>query len=186
MDFTLARAESEQRAASFFEAIQRYDHAATGSSGTTACACAVVSARLEAELAAKSAHAQCDYLESIGLEPTRDVQLTELMSYSMLPSKARSLLDLSIAYTGPGVPPERSQTTRAHLFRQKDLLTAGMLAGRIHGDILRGFVRAEVIQAGELLAFDNYAAAKDAGCIRTEGKDYRVGNADVVLVKWSG
>ena len=66
------------------------------------------------------------------------------------------------------------------------MLTAGELAGRIHGDIQRGFVRAEVVPAPTLLEHSSYAAAKEAGCIRTEGRDARVDDRDVVLIKWSG
>ncbi len=50
----------------------------------------------------------------------------------------------------------------------------------IHTDFERGFIRAQVIQAEELLAAGGWAAARDVGKVRTEGKDYEVADGDVV------
>ena len=91
------------------------------------------------------------------------------------------LLDYFLVYTGPEVSPERSKTTRAHLVSS---LTVKGLFGRLHGDIKKGFMCAEVTRASNLLEYSNYTAAKDIGCIRTEGKDYNIDENDVVLIKW--
>jgi ribosome-binding ATPase YchF (GTP1/OBG family) len=99
-----------------------------------------------------------------------------------MPTLVMQLLDLSVVYTGPGVAPERSRTTKAHLLSGS--LTADGLAGRIHGEIEKGFIRAEVISAARLLEHDNYVAAKESGGIRTEGRDYELHNRDVVCIKW--
>ena len=53
-------------------------------------------------------------------------------------------------------------------------------AGKIHSDIARGFVRAEVINIEDLLKFSNEKEAKDKGLIRGEGKNYIIKTGDVV------
>ena len=58
--------------------------------------------------------------------------------------------------------------------------TAVEAAGNIHTDMARGFIRAEVIQWDELLELGSWNAAKDAGKMRVEGKDYVVQDGDVV------
>lgn len=147
---------------------------------------AVVSARVEEEIASRTTiEEQAAYLCEMGLDEEQQHALLQGgMCYQGLPSMVRSLLGLSLVYTGPGVPAERSRTTRAHMFRAGRLTALG-LAGRIHGEIERGFIKAEVVPASELLAHGSYAGAKDAGAIRTEGKDYSVVDGDVVLIKWS-
>lgn len=139
----------------------------------------VVSAKLEAELSLLSDLDQLEYLVSLGADDFDEV--TNLFSYNVLPTMAARLLGFSLVYTGPGVSPERSKTTRAHLVSS---LTAEGLAGRLHGDIKKGFMRAEVARASILLELPNYASAKEAGCIRTEGRDYELDENDVVLIKW--
>jgi hypothetical protein len=110
------------------------------------------------------------------------------MGYSALPNKIRQLLNLMVVYVGPGVAPERSRTTKAFLMRQSavssETHTAIGLAGRLHGDIVKGFMRAEVTSADTLLEHASYAAAKEAGVVRTEGKEYVLDDHDVVLIKW--
>ena len=44
--------------------------------------------------------------------------------------------------------------------------------------------RAEVCQARDLLQHASYAAAKESGCMRTEGRDYGLVDGEVVCVKW--
>ena len=125
-----------------------------------------------------------------------------LLSYNAMPTLVCRLLSLSLCYTGPGVPPERSQTTKSYLFgspsdgrddnennngsggKRETALTVFGLAGKIHGELQRGFLRAEVIQADELLRFDSFREAKEEGCVRTEGKDYLIEKGDIVLIKW--
>lgn len=139
----------------------------------------IVSAKLEAELSILSEADQLEYLTAMGVD---SVDLDDsLFSYNVLPTMARRLLGLSLVYTGPGVSPERSKTTRAHLVSS---LTAVGLAGRLHGDIEKGFMFAEVTPASILLDLPNYANAKEAGCIRTEGKNYELEENDVVLIQW--
>ena len=58
-------------------------------------------------------------------------------------------------------------------------------AGRIHTDIERGFIRAEVIRWDELLAAGSFTEAKKHGRLRSEGKQYLVQDGDVVNVLFS-
>ena len=145
---------------------------------------AVCSAKLEAGLAARDHDEQLRYLDDIGIELTASGGRPDaLLCHHALPTVVRELLGLELAYTGPGVPSDRSQTTKAHLFRRQSL-TAGGLAGRLHGDIEKGFLRAEVCAAHALLEHETFAAARDAGSIRTEGREYALQAEDVVLIKW--
>jgi GTP-binding protein YchF len=63
--------------------------------------------------------------------------------------------------------------------------TAPEAAGVIHTDLQRGFIRAEVIGFEELVAAGSMEAAKGAGKIRVEGKDYVVQEGDVVRVRFA-
>jgi hypothetical protein len=63
--------------------------------------------------------------------------------------------------------------------------TAPEAAGAIHTDLQRGFIRAEVIGYEELVAAGSMDAAKAAGKIRVEGKDYVVAEGDIVHVRFS-
>ncbi|TML08375.1 MAG: redox-regulated ATPase YchF [Actinobacteria bacterium] len=58
-------------------------------------------------------------------------------------------------------------------------------AGDIHSDIQKGFVRAEVIGWQELVAAGGYAAARDRGTLRLEGRDYVMQDGDVITVKFT-
>jgi GTP-binding protein YchF len=63
--------------------------------------------------------------------------------------------------------------------------TAYEAAGRVHTDMQRGFVRAEVIPWEELIDAGSFAAAREAGRLRTEGRDYVVADGDVVTIKFT-
>ena len=138
----------------------------------------LVSAKVESDIATLSLQEQEEYFEVLGVTNFD----RSLLCYNLIPTLITQLLNMSIVYTGPGVPPERSKTTRAHLLSGS--LSAQKLAGRIHGDIEKGFIRAEVIPANVLLEHETYAAAKDSGSIRSEGKDYQLVDNDVVCIKW--
>jgi GTP-binding protein YchF len=56
-------------------------------------------------------------------------------------------------------------------------------AGRVHTEVQAGFVRAEVIAWDELVEADGYAAARERGVLRTEGRDYVVADGDVVTIR---
>jgi len=64
--------------------------------------------------------------------------------------------------------------------------TARQAAGRIHSDIERGFVRAQVVQLADLLTCGSFAAAREKALLRTEGKDYVVQDGDVIHFMHTG
>ncbi len=70
------------------------------------------------------------------------------------------------------------QESRAWTFRAGSL--APQAAGVIHGDFERGFIRAECVQWDELLDLGSWAAARNVGKLRSEGKDYEVQDGDVL------
>ena len=63
--------------------------------------------------------------------------------------------------------------------------TAPVCAGRIHSDFQRGFIRAEVIAWDELLELGSWHAAKEAGRLRVEGKDYVGQDGDVMEFRFN-
>jgi GTP-binding protein YchF len=63
--------------------------------------------------------------------------------------------------------------------------TAHDAAGRVHTDMQRGFVRAEVIGWEDLVEAGSFAAARDAGRLRTEGRDYVVADGDVITIRFT-
>ena len=73
--------------------------------------------------------------------------------------------------------------TRAWTFRAGS--KAPECAGRIHTDIQRGFIRAEVIQWDELLALGSWNRAKETGKLRVEGKDYEFVDGDVTEFRFN-
>ncbi len=64
-------------------------------------------------------------------------------------------------------------------------LTVLEAAGRIHSDLKRGFIRAEVVNAKELDQFFNLAEARSRGLVKTVDKDYIVEDNDIIEVRFS-
>ena len=62
---------------------------------------------------------------------------------------------------------------------------APQAAGKIHSDIERGFIRAEVIAFEDLIAIGSLTAAKEKGMVRSEGKEYVMQDGDVVLFRFN-
>lgn len=62
---------------------------------------------------------------------------------------------------------------------------APQAAGKIHTDFERGFIKAEVINYKQLLDCGSYAAAREKGLVRMEGKDYVVQDGDVILFRFN-
>jgi GTP-binding protein YchF len=91
---------------------------------------------------------------------------------------AYDLLHLLAFFTaGEGKPAQSWHMARGR--------TAWHAAGEIHSDIQRGFVRAEVIGWDALVEAGGYAAARDRGTLRLEGRDYVMRDGDVVTVKFT-
>jgi ribosome-binding ATPase YchF (GTP1/OBG family) len=62
---------------------------------------------------------------------------------------------------------------------------APQAAGRIHTDMERGFIRAEVVAYQDLVACGSLAAARERGLIRLEGKEYEIQDGDVVTFRFA-
>ena len=62
---------------------------------------------------------------------------------------------------------------------------APQAAGKIHSDFERGFIKAEVVNYQDLLQSGSYAAAREKGLVRMEGKDYVVQEGDVMLFRFN-
>lgn len=62
---------------------------------------------------------------------------------------------------------------------------APQAAGKIHSDFERGFIRAEVVAYDDLMRSGSYNAAKEAGLVRSEGKEYVMKDGDVVLFRFN-
>ena len=62
---------------------------------------------------------------------------------------------------------------------------APQAAGKIHTDFEKGFIKAEVANYQDILAFGGYTKAKEAGKVRMEGKDYVMKDGDVVLFRFN-
>ena len=111
---------------------------------------------------------QQEFLESLSLE--------EPASHRFIRS-AYALLDLiSMLTAGP-------DECRAWPIRRA--ITAPRAAGKIHSDIERGFIRAEVIWWEDLVGLGNEAKCREAGKLRVEGKDYVVQDGDVVHFRFN-
>jgi len=63
--------------------------------------------------------------------------------------------------------------------------TAPEAAGRIHSDLQRGFIRAEVVSYDDLVSAGSWEKAKAGGHLRVEGKDYVVREGDVLHVRFA-
>jgi len=181
-DFTLHRTEKNVESQEYLKKIQ-YSDLDTDS-------CTVVCAKLESELNALSTEERDEYLDSMGVKGTLlasgDAANTyaEQLSYHSLPLLIKDMLGLDLLYTGPGVPAERSQTTKTHILEKSKNLSVLDFAGKLHGDIQKGFMQADIISAQELIRYGGFAGAKEKGGIRMEGKEYTLQADDVVLIKW--
>jgi GTP-binding protein YchF len=128
-----------------------------------------VSARLEAELV------ELDTGEAAALRTELELSETGLQSVIR---GAFELLRLIAFFTAGEDKPAQSW----HLEHGQ---SAWQAAGLIHSDIQRGFVRAEVIAFDELVSAGGYAAARDRGTLRTEGRDYIMQDGDVITVRFT-
>ncbi len=57
-------------------------------------------------------------------------------------------------------------------------------AGRIHSDMEKGFIKAEVINYSDLIQIGSLSQAREKGLLKIEGKDYRVAEGDIITIKF--
>jgi ribosome-binding ATPase YchF (GTP1/OBG family) len=128
----------------------------------------VISAKIEAEIAALSAGEREEYLAAIGLqEPGLD----------RLVRAGYGLLDLVTFFTAGPKEARAWTVTRG--------TRAPQAAGVIHTDFERGFIRAETIGYDDYVALGGEVGARDAGRMRLEGKDYLVADGDVMHFRFA-
>lgn len=64
-------------------------------------------------------------------------------------------------------------------------IKAAQAAGKIHSDLERGFIKAEVVSRDDFVSCKSFPAARDAGTLRLEGRDYTVQDGDVIVFKFA-
>lgn len=129
----------------------------------------VVSAEIEEEISQLPEEERAEFLSDLGLSESG---LDKLVKASY------RLLGL-ISFLTAGEPESRAWTIKKNT-------PALQAAGKIHSDIKKGFIKAEVIHYDDLIAHGgNLASAKEKGLVRIEGKEYIVKDGDVVLFRFN-
>ena len=128
-----------------------------------------ICAKIEEELADMDGEDKAMFLEELGLDSSGLDRMIRTCYH---------LLGL-ISFLTAGKPEVRAWTIRQGT-------KAPQAAGKIHSDIERGFIRAEVIAYDDLMACGgSMATAKEKGLVRLEGKDYIMQDGDVVLFRFN-
>jgi ribosome-binding ATPase len=128
----------------------------------------VLSASVEAEIGSLEPADQAAFLQDLGLAESA---LTRFIR------TAYHLLDL-ISFFTVGPDEVRAWTIRRGM-------NARQAAGRIHSDLERGFIRAEVIPYAVFMQYGSEHAVKEAGKLQVEGKDYMVADGDILHVRFN-
>jgi len=128
----------------------------------------VVSAKIEEELSGLEDDEKAEMLGEYGLDESGLDKLVET-SYKLLGL---------MSYLTAGVQEVRAWTIKRGT-------KAPAAAGKIHSDIERGFIRAEVVGYDDLVECGSEAAAKEKGKFRLEGKDYIMQDGDVVNFRFN-
>ena len=123
-----------------------------------------ICARLEEEVAQLSEEEALEFLKTLGLEET---------GLNRLIKNAFNILDL-ITYITTGEIETRAWTIKKGTNAQE-------AAGKIHTDLQKGFIRAEVVAFQDMVTYKVRVGAREAGKARSEGKDYIVHDGDVIL-----
>lgn len=123
-----------------------------------------ICAKLEEEIAQLPIEERLSFLEGLGL---KESGLQRLIKASF------AMVGL-ITYLTTG-----EIETRAWTILKGD--NAAEAAGKIHTDIQKGFIRAEVVSFDDMVAYKGRSGAREAGKVRAEGRDYIVKDGDVIL-----
>ncbi len=128
----------------------------------------VISAAIEAEIATLPAEERAGFLTDLGLHET---------GLNRMIHAGYELLGLITFFTA-GPKESRAWTVPKGA-------TAPQAAGAIHTDFERGFIRAETIAYDDYVSCGGESGARDAGKLRSEGKDYVVKDGDVMLFRFN-
>jgi len=129
----------------------------------------VISAQLEVELADLGEEDAAAYLATLGLGESGLIRLVR---------ESYRLLDLVTFFTATG-------TKEVHAWTVTRGAKAPQAAGKVHSDMERGFIRAEVVGYEQLVADGSFAAAREHGHVRLEGRDYVVQDGDVIHFRFN-
>ena len=124
--------------------------------------------KIEEELSSLDGDDKKEMLEALGLEESG---LDKVIKASY------DLLGL-MSFLTAGEPEVRAWTI-------KKGTKAPQAAGKIHSDIERGFIRAEIVSYDDLMREGSMTAAKEKGLVRSEGKEYVMQDGDIVLFKFN-
>lgn len=124
--------------------------------------------KIEEELSGLDENDKNEMLEALGLNES---------GLDKLIKKSYDLLGL-MSFLTAGEPEVRAWTI-------KKGTKAPQAAGKIHSDIERGFIRAEIVSYDDLIKEGNMVSAKEKGLVRSEGKEYIMQDGDVVLFKFN-
>lgn len=127
----------------------------------------VISAKIESEVASLSPSEGEAFLKELGLSET---------GLSRLIAAAYRLLGLVTFFTAG------EEEVRAWTLREGT--SAAAAAGKIHSDMERGFIRAEVMRYQDLIDLGGAHAVREKGLLRLEGKEYRVQDGDVIYFRF--
>ncbi|MEN2997662.1 MAG: redox-regulated ATPase YchF [Brevinematia bacterium] len=127
-----------------------------------------ISAKLEDEIAELPEEEGKAFLKELGVE---------LSGLQILATEGYKILNLITFFTIKGIE-SRAWTVK----KGTNILKA---AGKIHSDMEKGFIKAEVIHYDELVKIGSWTKAKEEGKIRVEGKDYIVKDGDVILIRFN-
>jgi len=125
-------------------------------------------AKLEAEIATLDQEEKAMFLQEMGLSQN---------GLARLISAGYELLGL-ISFLTAGPKEVRAWTIRRGAKAQQ-------AAGKIHSDLERGFIRAEVVAFDDLMEAGSYTTAKERGQVRIEGKEYIVQDGDILLIRFN-
>jgi GTP-binding protein YchF len=128
----------------------------------------VLSAKIEAEISQLPEAERNDFLLSLGLKES---------GLDRLVHAGQKLLHLMTFFTSG---PDESRA-----WSIAEGTTAVKAAGKIHSDIERGFIRAEIYSYDDIVKYRSEAALKEKGLIRLEGKDYVMKDSDVVYFRFN-
>ena len=131
--------------------------------------CVVLCAQLEADLSEWPPDEAAAYRTEVGLENS---------GLEVLAQAGYEVLDLITFFTITG-----GREVRAWAIRRG--ATAVQAAGKVHSQMERGFIRAEVVGFEQLVEVGSWHAARERGILRIEGRDYEVQDGDVCLFRFS-
>ena len=124
--------------------------------------------KIEEELSGLEKEEKKEMLEALGIEES---------GLDKVIKKSYDLLGL-MSFLTAGEPEVRAWTI-------KKGTKAPEAAGKIHSDIQRGFIRAEVVSYDDLIREGSMLSAKEKGLVRSEGKEYIMQDGDIVLFKFN-